>query len=97
MARRVKGSDKGWPPMKISPPTETRGRANARKVCECVVCEWMVCSDYPSRQYHPLPVGAISPVSTFSVLLLPAPLIPRNPNVSPGGQARDMPRTACFG
>ena len=54
-------------------------------------------NDYSWKIAAYTPVGAISPVSTFSVLLLPAPLIPNNANVSPGGQAKDIPRTACFG
>src|SRR3712207_6062556 len=39
-------------------------------------------------------VGLASVQSTLMVVLLPAPLGPRNPKTSPGGTVNDTPRTA---
>ena len=45
---------------------------------------------------QPPPVGVSIPVRSFTVVVLPAPLGPRKPKISPGSRAMDTSRKAAF-
>jgi hypothetical protein len=55
----------------------------------------MLCSSMLNPQTEALPeVGGIKQVSIFMVVLLPAPLGPKNPTISPVPMVKEMSFTA---
>ena len=67
-----------------------------RRMCPCPGRRTLGSDNgWPAMKISP-DVGEMSPVSTLSVELLPAPLMPRKPKRSPAGHPSVRPRTACL-